>query len=426
MMPWHESTQVTMENNGTDVPENIHTKQHKSSNGDNHLPCNYPDTFNVNHRQSSISSGENVASSEGEVTGKLPQNCNRGTVVKLNSRCAKDDSAVTQRRVSMGYDAPETCVNSTGGGVSFLQKYSHSRPGSAASSQLMEQWAQNSVSKVDSSKRWDDAYSNDSSSHAPRDPSENVDKTAFRAPNHPQCSSSPINEPGYDELPMMSTKDRSAVNGDCVSSWAGHLVKSHTRRNTDNDFTVGSLRQEQVSNDNDITGITNGPRDNHTMSAVASNNVSSWNAKYRHGDNVNHVGTNESGFEKASSFIGSRCEQNDARMATTGSQVNTFESALQNMLGTEAGNKSVTISHEQYDKFARHTKPPVLRKGRVAGKHGRDKVYQSGSASRVIRRDGFSATAPKQSYASNLTWRPKAKVTIYAECTHADSISFPP
>ena len=407
-MPWHQSQHASPENNDTDVTNNIHTKQHTSSNGDHHLPCNFSDTFNVNHRQSSVSLGENVASLDGEVAGKLPQNCNNGTAAKLNSHSAKDESAVIQMKLSTEYDAPETCVKSTGG-VSFLQKYSRSRPGSAASSQLMEQWAQNSVSKVDSSKRWDDAYSNDSSNRPSKDPIQNVDKTAFRAPNHPQCSSSPIKEPGYDELPTMSTKDRSAVTDGCVSSRPGQMVKGHTRRNNDNAFTFESLRHEQVSTDNYSTGIANGPR-NHTTNAVDSNNVSSWIAKYRHSDNVNHVGTNESSFEKANSFFGGRREQNDASTSVTGSQSKTFESALQNML--DAGNKSVTISHEQYDKFARHTKPPVLGKGRAVGRHGRDKVLQSPSAARVIRRDGFSATAPKQSYASNLTWRPKAKVTI--------------
>jgi len=409
----------------------------------------YPATSNVMRRQSSADSGNKrvaSAASRRDPTGSADQNgyVSSGTVAKLISRFAQDESATTQTRDSVKQDDdPQTSLNSTGG-VSFLQKYSQSRPGSAASSQLIEQWTQNPPSKVDSSKRWDDAYSSENSYPTNMD----VDKAAFTATHHissPRRSSSPIKEAGYEELPsVLSTrKDRPAVNG-------GHSDSRRTRQrlnshhdslgSSNNTFMFATSRPEQryssnTADLNDCEQISHRECDDKTFDTHNSftrqtnghgrmpvRSSTNGFAVDNHGDKddryyrtTEHEAPSNSTFDHASSFTGpatnSIHEQNGDEATKTATRPATFDSTLQSMLGADPGSKPVTISHEQYDRFARRTKPPIIRKSRAA--IGRGRAYQSPFASRTFRRDSVGTPASRQGYyASHSTWKPNIKVII--------------
>ena len=408
----------------------------------------YPATTNVIRRQSSAGSGNSRAASAAsrrDPTGSAHQNgyVSSGTVTKLISRFAQDESATTQTRDSVKqHDDPQTSLNSTGG-VSFLQKYSQSRPGSAASSQLLEQWTQNPPSKVDSSKRWDDAYSSENSHPVNMD----VDKAAFTATHHissPRRSSSPIKEAGYEELPcVLSTrKDRPAVNGGHSDSRTRQRLNSRhdSVGSSNNPFMFATSRPEQryssnnaELNDCELTshiGYDDKTFDTHNSFTRQTNGHgrmpvrSSTNgfAVDNHGDKdgsyyktSEHEAPSSSTFDHASSSTGpatnSIHDQNGDEATKTATRPATFDSTLQSMLGADPVSKPVTISHEQYDRFARRTKPPVIRKSRAA--IGRGRASQSPFASRTFRRDSFGTPASKQGYyASHSTWKPTIKVTI--------------
>ena len=459
-VPWHQAKDVLPDNGSKDFSDDVQRTHYVSSSGDQQPSGNYPAASNSSRRWSSASSANKSVASQGK-----PRQ-NGQMVAKLISRFAQDEeSAATQNRHSVEQNASQASLNSTGG-VSFLQKYSQSRPGSAASSQLIEQWAQNPSSKVDSSKRWDDAYSNENS-HPGNASNENVDKAAFTTAHHvthPQRSSTPIKEAGYEELPcvMNARKEHSTANGGCSTSRTKQPVNGHHNRsglNSNKAFVFVTSRHEpgytDIDNElidhetsNDRTNLSTGRANGHGSTPVRSSNSgftvgSSGNKQFRYYKKTEHDVPNESTFDNTNPFNGHKKTEHDvpnestfdntnpfnghegdahensgAQTTNTGSRPATFESALQSMLGTDTGNKPVTISHEQYDRFARRTKHPVTRKSRAASGRGRQKASQSPFASRLIRRESFG-NAPRQSHASHLAWKPQIKVTIYAECARS-------
>lgn len=426
------------DNDSKDFSDDVKRTHYVSSSGDQQPSGNYPGASNSSNRWSSASSANKSVASQGK-----PRQ-NGQMVAKLISRFAQDEeSAATQNRHSVEQNASQASLNSTGG-VSFLQKYSRSRPGSAASSQLIEQWAQNPSSKVDSSKRWDDAYSNENS-HPGNASNENVDKAEFTTVHHvthPQRSSTPIKEAGYEELPcvMNARKEHSTANGGCSTSRTRQPVNGHhnrSGRNSNKAFVFVTSRHEpgytDIDNElidhetsNDRTNLSTGRENGHDSTPVRSSNSgftvdSSGNKQFRYNKKTEHDAQNESTFDNTNPFnghTGDAHENSGAQTTNTGSQPATFESALQSMLGADTGSKPVTISHEQYDRFARRTKHPVTRKSRAASGRGRQKASQSPFASRPIRRESFG-NAPRQSHASHLAWKPQIKVTIYAECARS-------